>query len=65
MEAVQRTGNEMVLNAFRRQMITFDFPPLTSEIAAWNDSHKSTVCDVCARVHTSGVIVAGWGKIDM
>lgn len=65
MEVVQRTGNEMVLNAFRRQMITFDFPPLTSEMAAWNDSHKSTVCDVCVRVPSTGVVAAGWGKIDM
>lgn len=46
-------------------MITFDFPPLTSEMAAWNDSHKSTVSDVCDRVSTAGVVALGWGKIYM
>lgn len=46
-------------------MITFDFPPLTSEMAAWNDSHKSTVSDVWARVSTASVVALGWGRIDM
>lgn len=46
-------------------MITFDFPPLTSEMAAWNDSHKSTVSDVCVRVPTAGVVMPDWGEIDV
>lgn len=46
-------------------MITFDFPPLTSEMAAWNDSHKSTVSDVCVRVSTADDVTVGLGKIDM
>lgn len=46
-------------------MITFDFPPLTSEMAAWNDSHKSTVSDVGVRVSPAGVVAPGWGKTDM
>lgn len=36
-------------------MITFDFPPLTSEMAAWNDSHKSTGSDVCVHGSAAGV----------
>lgn len=43
-------------------MITFDFPPLTSEMAAWNDSHKSTVSDVCVPVSTAGVVTPGGGR---
>lgn len=46
-------------------MITFDFPPLTSEMAAWNDSHKSTVSDACMHVSNAGVVTLGWGKIDV
>lgn len=41
-------------------MITFDFPPLTSEMSAWNDSHKSTVSDVCVCVPTAGVVTLEW-----
>lgn len=46
-------------------MITFDFPPLTSEMAAWNDSHKSTVSDVCMRVSTAAGVKPGWGETDL